>query len=523
MGERVIDWSAFQSKPSAAESTSGSSEPFLMDLDIFRAHDADVPAHFPAHNEKEIRERIISAHNDGKSYRWIEKNIGVPRSTANDLVLHPEIRFGEVGRLPYLSNPSDVANFDDLIMQRAAAHEPPKAAEVAELASQVLSRPDHPVNPTANWARDYAHSHRDKYDFNIPKELEPERALADDPSVLLVWHDSIERQVNPSRFPAFLVFNMDELKIDASNRKSAHALTLKGSRAPSQKKDSSDLGEHITLCLLSSPDPETCRLLRHLIILPLANYPKEFGDLLNQFDFTGTPKTGWTNELVFNAWVQSFITQVDKIRIAKNLDPKSPQAAALLYVDADGSRRSPEGLQLLAKNNIVCVSLLAHATTVTQPDDMGLIGSISQKVPSALKSRLKDGSQPWVDLTISQKRRLYIEAFDRAIAETYAVNDRIRKAWAKSSLYPWNRNVFLQGPKLPVVEPIDTSKFDALMANEPGRKMKIHGRVITDEKIYTPLWDEKKRSGKNQSQPDRDRISKSKRRGRTNTSKRKRS
>ncbi len=498
-----LDLSLFRARPSAlSPSVSPSFEPSAdpvnpslsspsLALDLFRAS-AGIPKELPKADPKADLETVQRLRGEGETFRKIEDIAHIPKSTAFDLLHNPSLRHGGSGRTPYLSNPNLEEQLHEKVVEMTVRHQPPSAVDLAELTGSLLSSPGHEIHPTAAWARTFASNHSESYNFFIPKKLEKERAIVDDPNVLVSWHDDIEKKANPNSIPACLTFNMDEFKLDVSESKASRVLTPKEFKHPSKLKDPKSPAEHITVALLSSPDPQTCRLLRPLVILPLVNLPADLNFLRDKFDFAGTPQTGWTNEKIFNAQCQSLSAQVAKIRQLKGLPP---DAKGLQYLDADTSRRSPEGLEELAKNNIIGVGLLAHSTTITQPNDGGLIGSIKQKAGPRIKSILKNRfpGRTISSLNMGEKRVLYLTAIRDAIDETFAVDDRIKKAWKESSLYPFDRNVLFKVSEQKD-KPLDRTKLDKMMAPAPGKKIPIHGKILTDKETYEPLFDEKRRA-----------------------------
>lgn len=466
-----------------------SSSPSLH-LDLFRAA-SYIPKEIHPFDPKSDFETVKRLRDEGKTFKEIEKLTHIPRSTANDLVQKPSLRHGSVGRTPYLSDLNLQKQFYDKVVEKTLDHKPPTAVEAAELAGQVISSPGHSVHPSPSWARKFAANHPEEYNFTVPKSLEKERVLVDDPDILVSWHDDMETALHPNEVPACLTFNMDEFKLEVSQSGKSRVLIPKNIHKPSKIKDPQSTPEHITIALLSSPEPEVNRSLRHLVILPLVNIPSDLMQLNDIFDFSGNPGTGWTNQAIFNAQCQSIAAQIAKIREKYGFPPNTK---AILWLDADTSRRCPEALEHLEKNNISGAGLLAHSTTVDQPLDGGIIGSVKQKASSRLRSIQEDAfpNRSIAELSMSEKRLLYLKSIRDGIRETYSVDDRIKKAWAQSSLFPFNREVLFKTAEQKE-KPLDRSKLEKMMAAVPGKRIPIHGRVLTDQKTYFPLWDEKRR------------------------------
>lgn len=477
-------------KVDASPSTSFPVSSSSLHLDNFRAASI-VPKNVSFFDPSVEVETVKRLRGEGKTYKEIEQLTHIPSSTANDLVLKPSLRHGEIGRTLLLSDARLQKELHEKVLEKTLEHKPPTAVEVAELAGQILSSPGHSVHPSTSWARSFAAQHPEEYTFSIPKALEKERANVDDADILVSWHDDMEKKLHPSEVPASLTFNMDELKLEVSESKRGRVLVPRGFTKPSRSKEPKSTPEHITIALLSSADPSVNRILRHLVILPLKNIPNNLLELNDIFDFSGNPGTGWTNQSIFNAQMQSVVDQIVKIRLLKGFPVT---ARAILWLDADTSRRCPEAMQHLAQNNVQVGGLLSHTTTDTQPLDGGIIGSVKQKASSRLRSIQPQlfPNKSIADLTMGEKRLLYLKSFRDGIRETFSVDDRIKTAWAQASLYPFNRDVLFKTEDQKR-RPLDRSRLDKIMTPIPGQRIPIHGLVLTDEKTYVPLWDEQRR------------------------------
>ena len=465
-----------------------------MNLEIFRALDGKI---FEGSLEEETSLKVEDAkrlHAEGLSVRDIAQKIGVPKSTVSDYLKHPEMHHGVLGRRPYLDSAA-TSEFLAEIRDKTISHEPPNAHEAARIASGIISNPGHRILPTDKWARDFARHHSKDVVFGAPKKLESQRAAVDTPDVLVPWHEAIQEQVHPERVPDFLTFNMDEFKVDISDHHHARVFKPVGFINPSKSIPDNSSHGHITIGLCSSPDPVTCRSLKHLCILPLSNLPFDLESLTDTYIFAGNPPSGWINGKLFAGWAKHLINFIDQIRKAHNLEKSSPEARALLYVDADESRRNPEALDDLKSNNVDVVALVAKATTSTQPNDKGLIGSIKNKAAHLSRETER------FDLTVKEagKRRCnLLRCIAAAIKETYAVDERIKEAWANSSLFPFSIDHLYPSESQRLSPPIASKYLDAIRQH-PGEKFRISGKVLTSDGVIEPLRAEKaasKRKGK---------------------------
>jgi hypothetical protein len=488
------------SKPSVNPTPAVDNTPPTFELNSFRALAELPPLPFPPPGDIKTKirdqiEMVKSLRNEGHTYRQIEAETRIPKSTVSDFVNHPDLRHGETGRIPYLNTPADSQLYLKKLSERALDHHPAPAKEAAKIAGEILSKPGMPpIHPSPKWAIDFAHNHPDDMSFLVPKSLESVRAKVDDPDILVTWHDRIAQEADPKSVPSFLTYNMDEFKAEYSSNKKVRVMITRDilNHSASKVLEKGDPGEHITICLISCPDPETCRILRHVCILPLTYFPPSFEDLQDTFDFTGNPNTGWTNQVIFGLFVDSFVAQVNRIRAAHGLEELSPLARALLYLDGDESRRNPEALEKLKAHNITAVGLVAHATTRTQPDDMGLIGSIKQK---SAHLNPKYVEVPTGMTEAMTKRLRVLSTIRLAIKETYSVGPRIKRAWAQSSLFPFERSVLFSTQEQ-ATNPLDSSKFDALLVKSKGKKTRIAGRLLTSDSVIISLKEEKARSNK---------------------------
>lgn len=463
-----------------------------LNLDLFRDQKDESSFVANVENPDQDRELVKNLHSAGKTFREIEKETGIPKSSASDLLQNPHQRRGEFGRRPYLKSLEQRKKFEEKVTSSALAYNPPDAAEIALIAGEILSSPEKEIRPSESWAQKFAHSQKDTFQFARPKQLEPERACVDDPNILLPWHDKMGEELHPEKVKPHLTFNMDEFKLELTPKKPHRALFPKTLDGVSAVKPIVTHREHITVCLFSSPDPDVCRKLRHTVILPLASLPHELEALSETFDFAGVPNTGWTNEQIFNGMTKNFVGQVDSIRLEHG---ESREERALLWLDADESRRSPEGLETLRENHVDVGCFLAKATTINQPDDKGLIGSVKQKMGSFEKKEKADRRKKGIALpsTLPDLRKFHLGALKKAVIETFSLDERTISAWRSSSLFPFDRKVLIRDPQQSDVA-LHDSKFEELMKQKPGKKLSIAGRVLTRDEIIGPLKDEKNRT-----------------------------
>lgn len=261
-----------------------------------------------------------------------------------------------------------------------------------------------------------------------------------------------------------LIFNLDETMLHPGKNHLKVIVRGNGGR-PTQKMQTK--GEHITfaLCVAANGDH-----LKPLVILPLKTLPDFPPELTNMYTWAGQ-QSGWMDKLIYQGWIYStLIPHIKQIRDAFN----NQSLPALLVVDGHNSRECPITTQLLRDNNIQCICMPAHSSTVLQPLDLTVNGEFKRVLGKHWKPILGE------PLDIKRIRLLQVSglALDDACSKLNIIT-----GFAKAGISPFSLEA-----------PLNSSLVrDPLTQWVPERKAKkkqgvdISGKVLTDNTVIVPL------------------------------------
>lgn len=133
---------------------------------------------------------------------------------------------------------------------------------------------------------------------------------------------------------------------------------------------------------------------------------------------------GWMTEEVYKKYVGFFV---------KNLPPRHPEEWILFIVDGLGAHvYGVEALQLLYDNKILCISLPSHSTSILQPLDVCLFGTLKKYFRRHLgeKQRIQ-GLKTTLEDIVEVVELAWLQSFKRAT---------IIKAFETTGIHPYDKD-----------------------------------------------------------------------------------
>lgn len=222
------------------------------------------------------------------------------------------------------------------------------------------------------------------------------------------------------KFKPALIFNADETMLEPGSK---HTKVITRASDPRPCIPDHPKSEHVTLLLTI---PAAGPPLKPSVIYPLKFIPPLDNELHTQFDFSGTNK-GWMTAALFRNWVyDSFIPQVDAVRLKHHYLPTEP---CLFFIDGPTVHEGLDLDDLWSHHSIKLVFLPAHSSTILQPLDLNVLAILKQ-VLSTLFDPI-----PGESLT-DRRNRLLTEThlgLSAALCEYH-----IKVSWQRSGLFPFS-------------------------------------------------------------------------------------
>lgn len=308
----------------------------------------------------------------------------------------------------------------------------------------------------------------------FPKHVDYERAAATTEENFVDWYSRVNEEIDPDSIDMRLVSNMDETMVNSSSERLKVVCPRDVVPVKAGPSDKADMHITVVLCIFA-----TGAHTKPTLIFPLKEFPANCENDLNSFNFAGQ-ESGWITSELFYKWVKDvYIPKVKAIRLEHGLPEDS---WGVLYLDSHDSRRNPAALKLLKENHIHCVTIVAHASHVMQPLDVGVNGAFKQNLKK-YKPRMKGQ-------TMEIRRPLLLEAIRHALYNALYPGI-IKEAFAKAGLYPFGVNAALGSP---YTYPAGT-EFDFINPNKKKRSgLKMDGKVITNENFIEELEKEAKKA-----------------------------
>ena len=284
------------------------------------------------------------------------------------------------------------------------------------------------TRPSLSWCDKWVKS-KDDLKKVYPKNVEYDRALATTKENFVDWFGRIHQEINPDNINVHLISNMDETMINSSVERLKVVVPRDITPTKAGPSDKADMHITAVLCIFADGDHT-----KPTLIFPLKEFPNDCLSNLEFFNFSGQ-ESGWITSELFLQWTEKvYIPHVKEVRRKYNIPEHS---WGVLYLDSHDSRRSKRALELLKENHVHVVTIVAHASHVQQPLDVGVNG--------AFKMNLKKFKPKMKGLSMELRRPLLLEAVQHALYNAFYPGS-VRAAFKRAGLHPFDVTVVLSNP-----------------------------------------------------------------------------
>jgi hypothetical protein len=354
-----------------------------------------------------------------------------------------------------------------IIVQQAVGYAVTRK-EIKQKAAE-LHRIEHPesapMQKSVKWLKNFFA----RFPFLSPRKvsnLENDRAKSANPTNVRRFFDLLTRIVK--KLGIVTIWNMDESAIQCSNLNlDDEVIGLKGSR--NAYRPTSNFKEHVTILDAVSSNGET---IPPLIIFKGVNIPEAI--LQNGPDgarVAFTPK-GWTNEQIFNLWMDHFISHTNAY-----LKP------ILLLVDGHGSHYFPTALEKAIAANISVIVFPSHCTHVLQPLDVGIFQNFKRSFKARLQAYLKEHQD------IKKNK---IAEFIKVAREKAFTKNCITRAFRDAGIWPLNPEAVLSSGKLSPAIALSTNQSQTVILPTFSPRFRAQVQEVikaAGAKVSQPLMD----------------------------------
>jgi hypothetical protein len=158
----------------------------------------------------------------------------------------------------------------------------------------------------------------------------------------------------------------------------------------------------------------------------------------------------------------------------KRIQMKYNNAKVLLVINHHNFRESSISTQLLIDNNIDCLCIPAHSSTVLQPLDLTINGTFKQTLAAHFETK------PNVK---ADERRVQLLAIAGLCLQSTLTILNITKGFAKAGIFPFSIDAPLNSS---LVKDL-TSYMFAERPSKKARGVSISGKVLTDGTVFAPI------------------------------------
>ncbi len=234
------------------------------------------------------------------------------------------------------------------------------------------------------------------------------------------WLKMYKHLLERGNYTSNMIWNADETFLFPGKGR-VKLLGCSGGKAPLQAR--LDKSKHMTLHLCVSA---AGKAMKPMIIFPLKRMPVLTEASANYFSGAAQAK-GWMVKKLFRKWLkETFVPAINAEREQMN----DPTARALLVADGHSTRADPKVLDILVENDIDCIILPAHSSSILQPLDLSVNGEF-KRLLSTLYHPLQNAT--------AEERRLYLVEQSRLALNTVLTELHICKGFTATGLWPFDK------------------------------------------------------------------------------------
>ena len=269
-----------------------------------------------------------------------------------------------------------------------------------------------------------------------PQQTSLDRATGFNPEQVSRFFDILEELYDSNGFDGTRVFNMDETGISTVQQNTTKILGQKGKKQIGCLS-SAERGSNTTIACCFSASGQ---YVPPLILFKGARLPRDLQDGAPQGSVVLCNESGWMTQETFLLWLKHFIATVNP----------TPERKVLLVLDGHTSHTTNlEAIDLAREKGVVLLSLPPHCSHRMQPLDVCFF--------RPLKMYFAQEQDGWMrnhfgkKITRNQLPCIFSAAYTKAASMGNAVN-----AFAKTGIFPCNRNVFTQDDFVPSMRITDS-------------------------------------------------------------------
>ena len=300
----------------------------------------------------------------GASIRAAAKLFGIGQES---LSIYLQSGFQSIGRPPLLDDNTAstlklyLSSLDSMNMQQT----------IRQTGHMIQALSQNPSVPSANSVK--------KYVKNIGLKVRKART-SDEGRMRVIesidhfvhYYDLLKENLNFVIHDPHQIFNVDEVGVQLAER-SIHLVTGR----EYLNKNMNQTSSHLTLVLCTTPGDRGIIMRPHFLFQQCDDSEPHL-NLSGTLDATcETNKTGYQDEKTWQTWMNLFILWKCKWLVMNGLPCDAP---VLLLLDGHYSHLNLEVLYTAARNRVVILCMLAHATHLVQPNDKSFNKTFKQNL-----------------------------------------------------------------------------------------------------------------------------------------------
>lgn len=377
-------------------------------------------------DEERLAIAVQKVKEDGMAVRAAGRKYGIPESTVRKALKSGNTVRGALGRRPTF-DPDAEKRISDHVLEMARLYYGLTPYKLRKLAYQYAEANNisHTFNTEKRVAgKDWMYlflKRNPQIKLRQPEGTSLNRISAFNEEEVARFYSNLETVMKKFEFEAARIFNMDETGITTVPKKSPKVYGEKGAKRIGSAI-SAERGRTVTAVF--------CMSASGTYIPPMLIYPRvRMTPLLQKNGPPGSvyrcSKNGWTNEVLFVAWLKHFQRFVK----ASADDP------VLLVLDNHGSHISVEATEFCRSNSIHVVSLPPHTSHRLQPPDLTFFSSLKDKLYRLCDSQMnKSGHEKITEYDLAE---LLAKAYDKV-----ATMDKAKSGFASAGIFPLDPDKF---------------------------------------------------------------------------------